>query len=75
MMMMMMILTFLFVRRNNHLLGINGIATQETLSPTLPEGTDRNTTGVVEFQKVSFIFQDSCMFSLGSNTISTKINF
>ncbi|XP_052630644.1 cilia- and flagella-associated protein 54 isoform X1 [Harpia harpyja] len=38
-------------RRNDHLLGINGISTQETLSPTLPEGTDRYTTGVVEFQK------------------------
>ncbi|XP_010560285.1 PREDICTED: uncharacterized protein CFAP54 [Haliaeetus leucocephalus] len=38
-------------RRNDHLLGINGISTQETLSPTLPEGTDRYSTGVVEFQK------------------------
>ncbi|XP_009462277.1 PREDICTED: uncharacterized protein CFAP54 [Nipponia nippon] len=38
-------------RRNNHLLCINGISTQETSSPTLPEGTDGYTIGVVEFEK------------------------
>ncbi|XP_009880942.1 PREDICTED: uncharacterized protein CFAP54 [Charadrius vociferus] len=38
-------------RRNDHLLCINGISTQETSSPTLPEGTDRYTTGMAEFQK------------------------
>uniref|UniRef100_A0A8C4TSV1 Cilia and flagella associated protein 54 n=1 Tax=Falco tinnunculus TaxID=100819 RepID=A0A8C4TSV1_FALTI len=38
-------------RRNNHLLSINGISTEETSSPTLPEGMDRYTTGVMEFQK------------------------
>ncbi|XP_010290005.1 PREDICTED: uncharacterized protein CFAP54, partial [Phaethon lepturus] len=38
-------------RRNDHLLCINGISTQETSSPTLPERTDRYTAGVVEFQK------------------------
>ncbi|KAM6417221.1 cilia- and flagella-associated protein 54 [Pluvialis apricaria] len=38
-------------RRNDHLLCINGISTQETSSPTLPEGTDRYNTEVVEFQK------------------------
>ncbi|GAB0176593.1 cilia- and flagella-associated protein 54 [Grus japonensis] len=38
-------------RRNDHLLCTNGISTQETSSSTLPEGTDRYTTGVVEFQK------------------------
>ncbi|KAM9292811.1 LOW QUALITY PROTEIN: cilia- and flagella-associated protein 54 [Morus bassanus] len=38
-------------RRNDHLLCINGISTQETSSPTLPEGTDRYTTAVVEFQE------------------------
>ncbi|KAM6383530.1 cilia- and flagella-associated protein 54 [Alca torda] len=38
-------------RRNDHLLCNNGISTQETSSPTLSEGMDRNTTGVVGFQK------------------------
>ncbi|XP_076184787.1 cilia- and flagella-associated protein 54 [Aptenodytes patagonicus] len=38
-------------RRNDHLLCINGISTKETSSPTLLEGMDRYTTGVVEFQK------------------------
>ncbi|XP_037245608.1 cilia- and flagella-associated protein 54 [Falco rusticolus] len=38
-------------RRNNHLLSINGISTEEASSPTLPEGMDRYTIGVMEFQK------------------------
>ncbi|KAM9247075.1 LOW QUALITY PROTEIN: cilia- and flagella-associated protein 54 [Leptosomus discolor] len=38
-------------RRNDHLLCINGISTQETSSPTPSEGADRYTTGAMEFQK------------------------
>ncbi|XP_035756904.1 cilia- and flagella-associated protein 54 isoform X4 [Egretta garzetta] len=39
-------------RRNAHLLCINGVSKQETSSPTVSEGTDRHTTGAVEFQKI-----------------------
>ncbi|KAM6136893.1 LOW QUALITY PROTEIN: cilia- and flagella-associated protein 54 [Pterocles gutturalis] len=38
-------------RRNDTFVCINGISTQETTSPTVSEGTDRDTTGVAEVQK------------------------
>ncbi|KAM6425269.1 LOW QUALITY PROTEIN: cilia- and flagella-associated protein 54 [Rhynochetos jubatus] len=38
-------------RRNDHLLCSDGISTPETTSPTLPEGTDKYTSEVVELQK------------------------
>ncbi|XP_074024365.1 cilia- and flagella-associated protein 54 [Numenius arquata] len=41
----------LYLKRRNDQL--NGISTRETSSPTLPEGMDRSTTGVVKFQKIS----------------------
>lgn len=73
--MMMIILSLLFVRRNNHILGISETPRQKTSSPREPEGTKKYTVGVKEFQKVNFISKESRFSLLGGSAIGTNILF